>query len=74
MKAREMRSMTDEDLAVAVEGAYQELFNLRFQQTTGRLSDTSRVRQVRRDMARLRTVARERELWAAYEAYLEGGE
>lgn len=73
MKANEIRAMTESDLEAAVEAAYQELFNLRFQQTTGRLADTSRVRQVRREMARLKTVARERELWAAYESFLEEG-
>jgi large subunit ribosomal protein L29 len=71
MDGREIRAMTEEDLALALDGARQELFNLRFQKATGRLSDTSRSRQVRRDIARLLTVQRERQLWAAYEAYLE---
>jgi len=68
MKAAELRAMTDEELRQAHEHGRQELFNLRFQQATGRLPDTSRLRTVRRDMARLLTVERERLLWAAYEA------
>jgi large subunit ribosomal protein L29 len=74
MDVREIRAMTDEEIAGALENAHHELFNLRFQKATGRLSDTSRMRQVRQDIARLLTVARERELWASYEAYLQGGE
>lgn len=71
MDVRDIRTMTDEDLALALDGAHQELFNLRFQKATGRLADTSRVRQVRRDKARLLTVQHERALWAAYEAYMK---
>ena len=67
MHVQEARSLSDADLAAAVDNAHQELFNLRFQQATGRLGDSSRLAQVRRDIARLKTVQRERELWAAYE-------
>jgi large subunit ribosomal protein L29 len=70
MKAAEVRALSDADLAQAIEDARQEMFNLRFQQATNRLSDTSRLRQLRREMARLLTVERERSLWAAYEAGL----
>lgn len=68
MNASELRAMTDADLDAAIESRRQEMFNLRFQQATGRLANTSRLRQVRRDLARCITVRRERELWAAYEA------
>jgi large subunit ribosomal protein L29 len=71
MDVRELRAMTDEDLALALDNAKQEMFNLRFQKATGRLADASRMRQVRRDVARIHTVHRERQLWAAYEAYLK---
>jgi large subunit ribosomal protein L29 len=74
MDVREIRAMSEQELAGALENAHHELFNLRFQKSTGRLSDTSRMRQVRRDMARLLTVHRERELWAAYEAQMQGGD
>jgi large subunit ribosomal protein L29 len=70
MDVRDIRSMTDENLAAALGDAHQEMFNLRFQKATGRLGDPSRMRHVRRDVARLLTVRRERELWAAYEAYV----
>ena len=68
MNASDMRGMGEAELAEAIENRRQELFNLRFQEATGRLADTSRLRQVRRDLARLLTVQRERELWAEYEA------
>jgi large subunit ribosomal protein L29 len=71
MDVRELRAMNEDELAQALEDAKQELFNLRFQKATGRLADSSRMRQVRRDVARIRTVHRERELWAAYEASLQ---
>jgi large subunit ribosomal protein L29 len=74
MDVREIRAMTEPELAAALDNAHHELFNLRFQKATGRLSDTSRMRQVRRDIARLLTVGQERELWATYEAYVQGGE
>ena len=68
MKPADVHGMSDGEIVQAVTNARQELFNLRFQQTTGRLSDTSRLRTVRRDLARLLTVSHERELWAAYQA------
>ena len=72
MRAEELRAYNEEELASAIEEAREELFNLRFQHATGRLADTSRLTVVRRDLARLLTVVRERELWAEYEA--ESGE
>jgi large subunit ribosomal protein L29 len=68
MKPEEARAMTDADLDEAVENARQELFNLRFQHATGRLADTSRLGIVRRELARLFTIKREREIWAEYQA------
>jgi large subunit ribosomal protein L29 len=68
MKPSEVRAMSDGELAEAVENSRQEMFNLRFQAATGRLPDTGRLRIVRRRLACLLTVQRERELWAAYEA------
>ncbi len=68
MRAREIRAMSDEEYRTALENARQEMFNLRFQHATGRLADTSRLRAVRRDFARLLTVRREGQLWADFEA------
>ena len=67
MKAAEFRAKNDADLVEAIEEARQELYNLRFQGAAGRLANNARVRIVRRDLARLLTIQRERELWAAFE-------
>ena len=64
MKMSELQPLTDGELANKLDDAYQELFNLRFQKTTGKLANTSRVRQVRKDIARIKTLLRERELVA----------
>ncbi|MCD6289399.1 MAG: 50S ribosomal protein L29 [Anaerolineae bacterium] len=68
MKPSEIRAMTDEEIARRLDEAYQELFNLRFQHTTGQLRNTARMREVRRDIARLHTILRERELAAWYQS------
>lgn len=60
MKAAELRELTVDDLRRRLDETYQELFNLRFQLATKQLADTSRIRQVKRDIARLQTVLRER--------------
>ena len=70
MKPSEIRAMTDEEIARRLDEAYQELFNLRFQLATGQLRNTARISQVKRDIARMRTILREREL-AAWYASLE---
>ncbi len=67
MKAAEIRAMTTADIKSRLDQAYQELFNLRFQLATQQLEDTNRLRQVKRDIARLKTVLRERELWQEWE-------
>jgi large subunit ribosomal protein L29 len=64
MKAQEAHTMVDAELAGAINNARRELFNLRFQHVSGRLGDTSRLRAVRRDLARLLTTQRERQLWS----------
>ncbi len=64
MNASEFRNKTDAELQGDLDDAYQELFNLRFQKTTGQLSNTARVGLVRKDIARIKTVQRERELAA----------
>jgi len=58
----ELRQISDEKLEELLEDAREELFNLRFQHTLARLEDTSRLRTVRRDVARLESVLRNREL------------
>lgn len=63
-KSETIRSMTDEELANAINEAKQELFNLRFQWESGQLEDYTRIRQLKKDVARYLTVQRERELAA----------
>ncbi len=65
MKKQELRALTEDDIANQLEELRQELFNLRFQFATRRLTNTARIREVRRDIARLYTRQRELELLAA---------
>jgi large subunit ribosomal protein L29 len=53
MKPAEVRAKTEDELKTDLSGLKKEQFNLRFQKTTGQLSNTSRVRVVRRDIARI---------------------
>lgn len=68
MKSAEIRQMTNDEVNAQIDNAYQELFNLRFQKQVGQVTNPLRVRQVRRSIARLKTILRERELWAEWEA------
>ena len=61
MRTDEIRELTKEETLQRLDETYQELFNLRFQLATKQLSDTSRLSKVKRDIARLKTVLRERE-------------
>jgi large subunit ribosomal protein L29 len=61
-KAAELRELPDDDLVERIEGAKEELFNLRFQLATGQLDNTARLRELRHEVARIATVLREREI------------
>ncbi|EUA04664.1 ribosomal protein L29 [Mycobacterium kansasii 824] len=61
----ELRELTDEELTERLREAKGELFNLRFQMATGQLNNIRRLRTVRREIARVYTVLRERELGLA---------
>lgn len=61
----EIRELNDEALVARLAEAKEELFNLRFQHATGQLDNTARLGQVRRDVARIETILREREIAAA---------
>jgi large subunit ribosomal protein L29 len=61
-QAAELRTLAADALAEKLREAKEELFNLRFQNATGQLDNTARLRAVRRDIARIYTVQREREL------------
>ncbi|WP_229053067.1 50S ribosomal protein L29 [Aeromicrobium sp. Leaf350] len=60
--AVELRLLDADDLGEKLRDAKEELFNLRFQNATGQLDNTARLRTVRKDIARIYTVLREREL------------
>lgn len=62
MKAAEIRQMSDQDLAAALRDTQKTLFDLRFQSATDRLETPSMIRKARRDIARIKTLIREREL------------
>jgi large subunit ribosomal protein L29 len=67
MKAEEFRSLTPDQLDEQVSRLKKEQFNLRFQRATGQLENTSRVRTVRRDIARIKTVQAQRRSGAGKE-------
>lgn len=60
MKVEDVRAMTPDELVDKMKGLRKESFNLRFQKASGQLENTSRVRQVRRDIARVKTVLAEK--------------
>ena len=64
-KARDMRGQTVDQLTEQAENLGKEIFNLRFQRASGQLENTARVRQARRDIARIRTILGERQRTAA---------
>ncbi|WAC56508.1 50S ribosomal protein L29 [Gordonia sp. SL306] len=63
--ANELRELSDTDLVDRLKESKEELFNLRFQMATGQLDNNRRLRTVRREIARVYTVMRERELGLA---------
>lgn len=62
MNASELRELSDAELVEKLDECKEELFNLRFQNVTGQLDNPRRLTQVRKDIARVLTVQREREL------------
>jgi large subunit ribosomal protein L29 len=60
MKAADVRIKTDDELAADLDNLGKEIFNLRFQRANHQLENTARVRQVRRDIARIKTILGER--------------
>jgi large subunit ribosomal protein L29 len=60
--ATELRGLADDELVTRLREAKEELFNLRFQSATGQLDNNKRLNTVRKDIARIYTVMREREL------------
>ena len=64
MKYKDIRELSDAELAAKLEDGRAELFNLRFQMATGQLDNTARVKEVKKDIARIQTEMRARELSA----------
>ena len=62
MKVNEIRNLTTDEIVAKIKETKEELFNLRFQQATGNLEKPSKIRELRHQIARLKTVVREREL------------
>ena len=62
MLAKEIRERSNEELLKDIETLKEELFNLRFQQATGQLENTARLKTVKKTIARIKTIIREREL------------
>jgi large subunit ribosomal protein L29 len=64
MKAAELRQLNQSELQVRLDEAKEEMFNLRFQRESGQLEDMSRLKATRREIARILTVLREKQLEA----------
>ena len=61
MKANEIRNLTTTEIEAKINELKDELFNLRFQLATGQLENTSRIREARKSIARMKTIINERE-------------
>ncbi len=64
MTAAEVRALKTDEILAKLDETYQALFNMRFQAASGQLEDFNRMRALRRDVARMKTILRERELAA----------
>ena len=62
MTNKEIRDLTNEEIVKKIDEMKEELFNLRFSQATGNLEKPSRIRELRKSVARMKTILREREL------------
>ena len=65
MNVKEIRDKSNTELLQEIESLKEELFNLRFQQATGQLENPSRMKEIRKTIARIKTVITERELGEA---------
>ncbi|HEX8681358.1 MAG TPA: 50S ribosomal protein L29 [Ardenticatenaceae bacterium] len=69
--AADIRELRDNEINQRLQESYEELWNLRFKHATNQLTNNRDIRRVRKEIARLKTVQREREIWAEYEAQQE---
>lgn len=73
MKVDQIRQMTDDEILAKLKEFKEELFNLRFQMATGQLDNPMRLKAVRKNIARVKTIQRERELGALEQASAQAG-
>lgn len=66
MKIKDLRELSDKELESKIIETKKELFNLRMKQSTGTLEKPSKIRELRKDVARMKTILRERELAGGY--------
>lgn len=62
LKIKELRELSNKELETKIREAKKELFNLRMKQSTGTLEKPSKIKELRKDVARMKTIIREREL------------
>ncbi|MFZ2632980.1 MAG: 50S ribosomal protein L29 [Desulfosalsimonadaceae bacterium] len=62
MQANEIRDLSEQELGAKLQNLVETLFNLRFQHKTAQLENTGRLKQVRRDIARIQTIKRQRNI------------
>lgn len=62
MKAQDIRLLSPEEMQQKVDAISEELFNLRFQKASGQLQDTARLKSLKRDRARIKTILREQNM------------
>lgn len=67
LMADKLRGMSAGELKTTLDQKHLEMMNLRFQYSINQLEDSNRLRQVKREIARIQTVLRERQLWEEYE-------
>lgn len=65
--AQELRQLSNDELVERLDEAYEQLWSLRFQHSTRQLNDTSQLGNTRHEIARIKTILREREIWEEYE-------
>lgn len=68
MEAKEIAGIQSPEIKAKLEDSYRELFNLRFQRAQSQLKDTNGIRRVRKDIAKMKTILRQRELAAELQA------
>lgn len=73
VKARELRDLTEDEIAQRLTETREELFNLRFQLATGQLDNYRRIGELRKDVARIRSILRERQLQTSGHLHHEHG-